>query len=147
METKDDVREAVEMYPAVPRPVTVEVNEAVDRYPAEPRPVTVDVRFAILLIPKAVEKEEKEREVKLVVEINEEVKEAVERYPIDPNPMTVDVKLELLIPPPGPNAVEKEEKDNEIKLVVEISEEVKEVVERYPTVPRPATVEASCVPK
>ena len=45
--------------------------------------------------PKAVEKEEKEREIKLVVEI----KERVETYPEDPRPLTVDVKLLVIASP------------------------------------------------
>ena len=73
-----------------------DVKEAVDKYPADPRPVTVDVRFAVLIPPpgpNAVEKEEKERETKLAVEIKEDVKEALEMYPIDPRPVTVESKL------------------------------------------------------
>ncbi len=42
--------------------------------------------------PTALEKDEKERETKLVVEI----KEGVEIYPMDPRPVTVDVKLTKL---------------------------------------------------
>ena len=53
--------------------MTVDVKEAVDRYPAEPRPVTVEVRFAILLDPRPVEKEEKERDTKVVVEMRDAV--------------------------------------------------------------------------
>lgn len=40
--------------------------------------MTVEVKSMILLSPKPVEKEEKLRETKLVVEITEEVKDAVE---------------------------------------------------------------------
>ena len=49
--------------------------------------------------PKAVEKEEKEKEIKLVVEMNEEVIDKEEIYPLEPNPWTVETKL-LVIPIP-----------------------------------------------
>lgn len=63
--------------PAVWKATVVEtmedVRDAVLIYPADPNPVTVDVKLTIVLIPRPVEKEEKERETKFVVEIKEAV--------------------------------------------------------------------------
>lgn len=121
VETRDDWKLSVLTYPAEPRPATVEsrfgeerypavrnafvveikedVKDAVERYPLDPKPVTVDVRFAILLIPKAVENEEKERETKLDIEMREDVKDTLLIYPADPKPVTVDCKLTTLVAP------------------------------------------------
>ena len=51
----------------------METSDAVEMYPREPNPVTVDCKLAILLNPRPVEKEEKESETKLVVEINDKL--------------------------------------------------------------------------
>ncbi len=50
----------------------------VDRYPAEPRPLTVDVRLIAFAVLIEVEKEEKDREMKFVVEMKEEARDAEE---------------------------------------------------------------------
>lgn len=51
-----------------------DVKEAVEIYPAEPRPVTVEVRFVKLKgRPRAVLKEEKLCDTKFVVEMREAV--------------------------------------------------------------------------
>ncbi len=63
VEMKEEVREAEEIYPAEPNPVTVDVKLAIDKPPPG---------------PNAVEKEEKLWLIKFVVEIKEDVKEAEE---------------------------------------------------------------------
>ncbi len=72
----------------------VDTKEAVEIYPMEPRPVTVEANWVVLIPPpgpKAVENEEKLWLMKLVVEINEDVNEAVEIYPLEPRPITVEL--------------------------------------------------------
>lgn len=75
-----------------------DVKEAVEIYPDEPKPVTVDLRFAMLLNPNAVLNEEKESDTKFVVEIREALRAEEDMYPIEPNPVTVDMRF----PPPLP---------------------------------------------
>ncbi len=57
-----------------------DVNDKEEIYPADPRPLTVEVRVSIFVPPgpKAVEKEEILRPIKFVVEIKEDVRESVE---------------------------------------------------------------------
>ena len=59
------------------KPCVVDTNElwkeSVLMYPADARPVTVDCKLKMLLDPRPVENEEKERETKFVVEIKDGV--------------------------------------------------------------------------
>ena len=67
-----------------------------------PKPPTVEIKLEVLSPPprpKAVEKEEKDKETKFVVKIKEDVKESVEIQSDDPRPCTVETKL-LVIPKP-----------------------------------------------
>ncbi len=77
--------------------VIEDAREAEEMYPADPSPVTVEVIFAKLIVPppgpKALEKDEIAAPIKFVVEINEDAKEAEEIYPTEPNPSTVDSKF------------------------------------------------------
>lgn len=92
-------------------------------YPADPRPVTVEVKLGRLKDwPRVVEKEENDKETKFVVEINDDVKDCVEIYPAEPRPVTVDVRFVKL--KGKPRAVLKEEKLCDTKLVVEMREAV-----------------------
>ncbi len=98
VEIKEDVKDRVEIYPALPNPATVdskvgeernpavcsavvvETREAVETYPAVPKPATVDV-IAFILVPpgpKAVEKEEIATPIEFVVEIRDDVKDKEE---------------------------------------------------------------------
>ena len=74
---------AVDIYPAVPNPITVLVKSntvipppAVERYPADPKPSIVDCS---VVSRNGVE--------------TRSVKETVERYPADPKPCTVEVRF------------------------------------------------------
>jgi hypothetical protein len=124
----------------------VETKEAVDTYPDVPRPLTVEVIVSILVPPgpNAVENEEIATAIVFVVEINDEVRDKVETYPADPRPVTVETKFAVVtVPPPTvPKDVEKDEKDCPTKSIVETIEEVSDKVETYPADPRPMTVEA-----
>ncbi len=84
---------AVDTNPDVWRPRVVDTKERVEIYPVVPRPVTVDVIFAMLIPPgpKAVEKED-------IAEFNVNV----ETYPAVPRPVTVDVIFPRVISPPPP---------------------------------------------
>jgi hypothetical protein len=62
----------------------------VDKYPAEPNPLTVEVRLMTFAVLIEVEKEEKDREMNVVVEINEEARDAEEMYPNVPRLATVE---------------------------------------------------------
>ena len=103
VEMREDVRDKVETYPALPRPATVDVNVSILVPPG----------------PKAVEKEERATPMEFVVEINEDVKERVETYPALPNPATVENRLFPDTDPPSncPIAVENEENACPIKDV------------------------------
>ena len=95
----------MEIYPAVPRPATVDTKEllkkevetkltrlgvettpgTLERYPALPKPTTVDTK-------ELLRKEVETKFSKLAVETTPGT---LERYPADPRPLTVDTK-ELL---------------------------------------------------
>ena len=51
----EETKEAVEIYPVVPRPSTVDVRESVvsplEIYPRDPRPCKEDVREGVLIYP------------------------------------------------------------------------------------------------
>ncbi len=68
----------------------VDTKDAVEIYPMDPRPVTVEANWVVLIPPpgpKAVENEEKLWLMKFVVEI----RDAVEIYPLEPRPMIVEL--------------------------------------------------------
>ena len=80
-------------------PTVVETRDNVLTYRADPRPVTVEVKFAISTNPKLVEREEKDRETKFVVEMRAELRRDVDtkskrlfvetrlrRFAVDRNP-------------------------------------------------------------
>ena len=66
------------------RPPVVDISEAVETYPANPRPWTVELKLLVTKVVKFVCRTP-------VVDISE----AVETYPANPRPVTVDCKFKL----------------------------------------------------
>jgi hypothetical protein len=83
VETKEDVNDNVERYPAVPKPATVDV---------------ISVMFVFPPGPIAVEKVERDPAM-------EEKRDRVETYPAEPKPVTVDKRVVVDKNPAVPNSL------------------------------------------
>jgi len=75
--------DAVERYPAVPRPCIEEVREVVEMYPTFPRPCVVETRLP--------ENTEEERYPKVPRPCVVDMRAVVEIYPAVPSPCVVEV--------------------------------------------------------
>jgi hypothetical protein len=126
-----------ERYPAVPRPITVDVRfdwrPIVDTNPAVPRPMIVEVSSlgSINVLINCL----RPRDVLKSCEL--------EIYPAEPRPITVDVSCEakcVVDTRFAKFAVETKD----VRFAVETKPPIAGSVDKYPALPKPITVDVNC---